>query len=125
MRSLPFAMLIAASLLASPASAAEQESLEVITVTAKRRAASALDVSAAVSVVSEDLGERGMLVTDALRLAPGAFLQQTTPGQGAAIVRGTPTSLYGSDAVGGVVQVVTRVPEFSRSATELRGTWGH
>ena len=95
-------------------------------------------------------------MTDALKMQPGVFLQQTTPGQGAVIirglkgsevlhlvdgfrlnnaifrnaptqylslvapggvdrievVRGAPASLYGSDAVGGVVHVLSRIPSF-------------
>lgn len=105
------------------------------------------------------------LTTDALAANVGTFLQQTTPGQGAAIVRGlygssvlhlvdnirlnnaifrsaptqylalvptiaierleilrgTSASLYGSDAVGGAVEVVTRVPEFDSADTQYRG----
>ncbi|MGB5491475.1 MAG: TonB-dependent receptor, partial [Woeseiaceae bacterium] len=37
------------------------------------------------------------------------------------VLRGTPTSLYGNDAVGGVVQLVTRVPDFESAETEVRG----
>jgi outer membrane receptor protein involved in Fe transport len=37
------------------------------------------------------------------------------------VLRGTPTSLYGNDAVGGVVQLVTRVPRFESNETEVRG----
>ncbi len=37
------------------------------------------------------------------------------------VLRGTPASLYGSDAVGGVVQVVTRVPSFDSQKSEVRG----
>jgi outer membrane receptor protein involved in Fe transport len=36
-------------------------------------------------------------------------------------MRGTPTSLYGNDAVGGVVQLVTRAPAFDSSETQVRG----
>ena len=94
-------------------------------------------------------------------MQPGVFLQQTTPGQGAAIirglkgsevlhlvdgfrlnnaifrnaptqylalvapggvdrievVRGAPASLYGSDAVGGVVQVLSHIPSFDSSGS--------
>ena len=59
-----------------------------ITVTATRRAEKAGDISAALTVIgSEDIvGEK--LITDALAAEPGLFLQQTTPGQGAAIIRG-------------------------------------
>ena len=37
------------------------------------------------------------------------------------VVRGTPASLYGSEAVGGVVQLVTRVPSFESTETQIRG----
>lgn len=113
-------------------------------------------MSASLSVVSSDEIAAGKLLTDSLAMQPGVFLQQTTPGQGAAIVRGlkgsevlhlvdgmrlnnaifrnaptqymalvapgtlerievvrgAPASLYGSDAVGGVVQAISRIPSF-------------
>jgi outer membrane receptor protein involved in Fe transport len=37
------------------------------------------------------------------------------------VLRGTPASLYGSDAVGGVVQLVTRTPRFDPSESGYRG----
>jgi len=37
------------------------------------------------------------------------------------VIRGTPTSLYGNDAVGGVVQAVTRVPRFDSESSETSG----
>ena len=37
-------------------------------------------------------------------------------------MRGTPSSLYGTDAVGGVVQLVTRAPHFDGLDTQVRGT---
>ncbi len=37
------------------------------------------------------------------------------------IVRGTPASLYGSDAVGGIVQAVTRIPAFDSTQTQTAG----
>jgi outer membrane receptor protein involved in Fe transport len=158
-------MLIPIAFPASLPLLAAEEPLDVISVTAKRRAAAASEVSSSVSLVDGELIERGKLVTDALNAVPGVFLQQTTPGQGAAIVRGlkgsavlhlvdglllnnaifrsaptqylalvplaaverlevvrgTPTSLHGSDAVGGVVQVVTHVPEFPDATTGARG----
>jgi outer membrane cobalamin receptor len=130
--------------------------LEEIVVTATRRAATTDHIAAAVSVVNSDEVRRQKLTTDALASEVGVYLQQTTPGQGAAIirglkgsailhlvdgmplsnalfrsaptpylayvpttaverieiVRGTPASLYGSQAVGGVVQVVSRIPRF-------------
>jgi len=133
---------------------AYEQQIEEIQVTATRRPADASDVSAALTVINADEIARAMLATDALASKPGVFLQQTTPGQGAAIirglkgseilhlvdgmrlnnaifrnaptqymalvapgtlerieiVRGAPASLYGSDAVGGVVQMLSRLP---------------
>jgi len=144
------------------------EPLEEIQVTATRRPAATSEVAAALTVItSEELRGR-KLTTDALAAQPGVFLQQTTPGQGAAIVRGlkgseilhlvdgmrmnnaifrnaptqylalvspatverievlrgSPASLYGSDAVGGVVQVVNRVPTFDGRDVEWRREFG-
>jgi len=128
--------------------------LEEVTVTATRRPALADTLSYAVDVVDGPVEDA--LVTDVLRDTVGVFVQQTTPGQGAPIIRGlkgssvlhlvdgfrlnnaifrsaptqyfalvpaigverievlrgTPTSLYGSDAIGGAVQLVTRRPRF-------------
>ena len=130
------------------------ETIDEIQVTATRRPVRAGDVSAALTVISSEDIDRAKLMTDALAARPGVFLQQTTPGQGAAIirglkgsevlhivdgmrlnnaifrnaptqymalvapgtvdrievVRGAPASLYGSDAVGGVVQALSRIP---------------
>ncbi|MGH8224004.1 MAG: TonB-dependent receptor plug domain-containing protein [Woeseiaceae bacterium] len=138
--------------------------IDEIQVTASRRAESAAVVPAAVTVIGPDAIHRQKLITDALAAQRGVFLQQTTPGQGAAIIRGlkgsevlhlvdgfrlnntifrnaptqylslvpvasaervevlrgAPASLYGSDAVGGVVQVVSRFPEFDGDGRELR-----
>jgi outer membrane receptor protein involved in Fe transport len=148
-----------------PAAFSEDEHIDEVLVTATRRAASESDVSSALSLVDADALRSNKLVTDALAEGPGVFLQQTTPGQGAPIIRGqkgsavlhlvdgmrlnnaifrsaptqylalvpvtaiervevlrgTPASLYGSDAVGGVVQLVTRVPNFDSMNTEVRG----
>lgn len=126
-----------------------------------RREMAVSEISTAVSTVAAESIRAEKLVTDALRKAPGIFVQQTTPGQGAAIIRGlkgssvlhmvdgmrlnnaifrsaptqyfalvptmavdrievlrgTPASLYGSDAVGGVVQAVTHVPAFDSEQT--------
>ncbi|MCH8135808.1 MAG: TonB-dependent receptor, partial [Proteobacteria bacterium] len=139
--------------------------IDEILVTATRRHVAADEVSAAVSLIDTDAVRGQKLITDALNNSPGVFLQQTTPGQGAVIVRGmkgssilhlvdglrlnnaifrsaptqylalipvsvverievlrgTLASLYGSDAVGGVVQVVTRVPSFDSQASAVRG----
>ncbi len=139
--------------------------IDEVTVTVKRRLASASDVSSAVTIVDGSFVQGQKLTTDALAANVGTFLQQTTPGQGAAIVRGlygssvlhlvdnirlnnaifrsaptqylalvptvaierleilrgTSASLYGSDAVGGAIEVVTRVPEFDSADTQYRG----
>jgi outer membrane receptor protein involved in Fe transport len=131
-----------------------QEPIEEIQVTATRRPAEIRETSAALTVLTAEDISRSKLMTDALAARPGVFLQQTTPGQGAVIIRGlkgsevlhmvdgmrlnnaifrnAPTqymalvapgtlqrievvrgaaaSLYGSDAVGGVVQALSRVP---------------
>ena len=135
---------------------ADNEPLDEITVLATRRPATVEEVSAAVTAVDRDDVMSRKLTTDALASVAGVNLQQTTPGQGAVIirglkgsavlhlvdgmrlsnaifrtaptpwfalvpvssvkrlevVRGTPASLYGSEAVGGVVQSVSRLPQF-------------
>jgi hemoglobin/transferrin/lactoferrin receptor protein len=144
---------------------AEQERLDEILVTATRRTVSITEVSSGLTLVDGAAARDKKLVTDALDAEIGVYLQQTTPGQGAAIIRGlkgssilhlvdgirlnnaifrsaptqyfalvptgavervellrgTPASLYGSDAVGGVVNLVTRVPRFEGTGTEYRG----
>ena len=150
-------LIIISTFLSTAVSLAQSiETIEEIQVTATRRPAAIGDVSAAITIVSAEDIQKVKLVTDALAAQPGVFLQQTTPGQGAAIirglkgseilhivdgfrlnnaifrnaptqylalvapgsaqrieiVRGAPTSLYGSDAVGGVLQVVSRMPSF-------------
>jgi outer membrane receptor protein involved in Fe transport len=144
---------------------AEQERLDEILVTATRRTVSIAEVSSGLTLVDGSAARDSKLVTDALDVEVGVYLQQTTPGQGAAIIRGlkgssilhlvdgvrlnnaifrsaptqyfalvptsaverievlrgTPASLYGSDAVGGVVQLVTRVPRFDTEETGYRG----
>jgi len=132
------------------------ETIDEIQVTATRRPLSKSNVSAALTVISTEKIRGAKIITDALAAQPGVYLQQTTPGQGAAIirglkgsevlhlvdgmrlnnaifrnaptqylalvapgsvdrieiVRGAPASLYGSDAVGGVIQVLSRIPSF-------------
>ena len=155
--------VLAAGLLAWTLSAAGQETIEEIQVTATRRPAALREVSAALTVVTAEEIARAKLVTDSLAARPGVFVQQTTPGQGAAIIRGlkgsevlhlvdgmrlnnaifrnaptqymalvapgsiervevlrgAPASLYGSDAVGGVVQAVSRIPAFDDAGTRF------
>jgi len=145
--------------------AAEQDAIDEVLVMATRRTVSTAEISSGLTLVDGDSVRRHKLVTDALDANVGVFLQQTTPGQGAAIIRGlkgssilhlvdgmrlnnaifrsaptqyfalvptsaverveilrgTPASLHGSDAVGGIVQLVTRVPEFDSSETEVLG----
>jgi hemoglobin/transferrin/lactoferrin receptor protein len=137
------------------------EIVEEIQITATRRPVELVDVSAALTIVTAEEIISGKLITDSLSAVPGVFLQQTTPGQGAAIVRGlkgsevlhlvdgmrlnnaifrnAPTqymalvapgtlerievvrgasaSLYGNDAVGGVVQAISRVPDFDSAGS--------
>ena len=144
---------------------AHADEIDEIVVTAVRRAVAEDQLSISLDTVERDQVARNVLLTDALRDAPGVFLQQTTPGQGAAIVRGqkgsavlhlvdgmrlnnaifrsaptqylalvpvaaiesvevlrgTPTSLYGNDAVAGVVQLVTRTPRFDSDELQARG----
>jgi outer membrane cobalamin receptor len=148
----------------APAQSYERTAIEEIQVTATRRPTEVSDVSAALTLIASDEIHSAKLTTDALAAQIGVYLQQTTPGQGAAIIRGlkgseilhivdgmrlnnaifrnAPTqylalvspgtvdrievlrgaaaSLYGSDAVGGVVQVLSRVPKFDGSETEYR-----
>ncbi len=159
-------LLVGAPLLASAVSPpASAEPIEEIRVLATRRTVDIADVSASVSASGRDAALEKKLATDALQDLVGVALQQTTPGQGAAIVRGlkgssilhlvdgmrlnnamfrsaptpwfalvpatsierievirgTPASLYGSDAVGGVVQSVSRLPEFDSDVTVTAG----
>ena len=145
----------------------DEEALDEIVVSVKRRDAAVAEVSAAVGTITTDSAGPLVLSTDALDQVPGVFLQQTTPGQGTAIVRGlrgssvlhvvdgarlnnaivrsaptqygalvpvtaiervevlrgSSTSLYGSDAVGGIVEFVTRVPSFDTDEVERRGNF--
>ncbi|MEN7343001.1 MAG: TonB-dependent receptor plug domain-containing protein, partial [Pseudomonadota bacterium] len=139
-------------LLAMPVAA--EQVIEEIVVTAARRAVTADALSQASTIVVPGDSGAEALLTETLRNEVGVFLQQTTPGQGAPIIRGlrgsavlhlvdgmrlnnaifrsAPTqylalvpvsatdrievlrggsaSLYGTDAVAGVVNVVTKMP---------------
>ena len=147
-------IFLAAALFAAAPAEADDDLLEHVIVTATRRSTDMTEVSAAISTVGSETVISQKLPTDALQSLPGVYLQQTTPGQGAAIIRGlkgsailhlvdgmrlsnalfrtaptpwfalvpvtsverleiirgTPASLYGSEAVGGVVQSVSRMP---------------
>ncbi len=150
---------------AASQSATDTPELDEVVVTATRRAVSSEEISSGLTLLSRETVQSAKLVTDALASNVGVYLQQTTPGQGAPIIRGlkgssilhlvdgvrlnnaifrsaptqyfalvpvtsverievlrgTPASLYGNDAVGGVVQLVTRVPKFESVEAEVRG----
>lgn len=155
-----FACLCCAATAASSAA-----SIDEIQVTATRRTTNLSDISIAVTVVGAEQLDLGNLATDALAGQAGAFLQETTPGQGAVVVRGmkgsevlhlvdsmrlnnaifrnAPTqyaalvdpkivervevargsisSLYGSDVMGGAVNFITDKPEFFDAGSGYRG----
>lgn len=136
--------------------------LEEVQVTATRRTGATLETAPGVSVVGSERLQAAspLILSDALKGVAGAFVQQTTPGQGIPIVRGLKgsevlhlvdgsrlnnalfrnapnqylalidpavierievvrgplSSLYGSDAMGGVVNVLTRKPAFGETS---------
>jgi len=161
----PLAALLAGSLLPwVPARATE--GLETVQVTATRRAESTFDVPVATDVIGRDeiRAAAPQTVMEALRGRAGAYVQQTTPGQGIVIlrglkgsellhvvdgfrlndavfrnapnqyvalvdsqslarieaVRGPMSALYGSDAMGGVLQMLTWEPRFEGSEWQSR-----
>jgi TonB-dependent heme/hemoglobin receptor len=162
----PLAALLAGSLLPwVPARATE--GLETVQVTATRRAESTFDVPVATDVIDRDeiRAAAPQTVMEALRGQAGAYVQQTTPGQGVVVlrglkgsevlhvvdgfrlndaifrnapnqyvalvdsqslarieaVRGPMSALYGSDAMGGVLQMLTWEPRFEGSEWQTRG----
>jgi len=142
--------------------------IEEIQVTATRRATEASKVSATLTLIDSNKIRGVKVVTDVLAAQVGVYLQQTTPGQGAAIIRGlkgseilhlvdgmrlnnaifrnaptqylalvspgivdrievlrgTSTALHGSDAIGGIVQIFSRIPKFDTSVMEYRRSVG-
>jgi len=138
--------------------------LDEVIVTASRRPVDSDNLSSSLSLIDRQDIVVQKLTTDALASSVGVYLQQTTPGQGAAIIRGlkgsailhlvdgmplsnamfrsaptpylalvpttaierieiirgTPASLYGNQAVGGVIQVVSRVPNFDSDKLQFR-----
>ena len=138
--------------------------MEEIKVTATRRTIETSNVSTALTLIDSNKVRGVKVITDALAAQVGVYLQQTSPGQGAAIIRGlkgseilhlvdgmrlnnaifrnaptqylalvspstvdrievlrgTSTSLHGSDAIGGVVQIFSRIPKFDTSVTKYR-----
>jgi len=143
---------------------ASDDAIDEVVVLASRRPMAASEISSSLSIVGRDETLSQKLITDALSTRIGVYVQQTTPGQGAAIIRGlkgsavlhlvdgmplnnavfrsaptpylslvpttaverieiirgTPSSLYGSQAVGGVVKIISRVPKFELRDTEYR-----
>ena len=139
----------------------ENDSLEHVQVTATRTNQRDIDIAAAVTAIDEDtvLELAPDVIAEVLRGQPGAFFQQTTPGQGIPIirglkgsqvlhmvdgmrlnnaffrnapnqylglvdsfaaqrievVRGAQGSLYGADAMGGVLNILTQEPGFRGS----------
>lgn len=148
---------------------ASTATLPPIVITATRNEAKAFEVVSPVTVVTEEEIARksGAGLPDALRGETGVFVQQTTAGQGAPIirgligssvlmlvdgmrlnnaffrpapnqfyalvdpwnverlevVRGPGSALYGSDAMGGVINVVTPTPRFGGADWQWRPGW--
>lgn len=153
-----------------PETAQEKEGLihlQEVTVTATREERKSFDVPNAVTIVDrEDVDRQApRVLPDLLRGETGVFVQQTTPGQSAPIirgligssilmlvdgmrlntaffrsapnqyfalvdpynvdrlevVRGAGSTLYGSDAMGGVLNVITPIPRFTTDQWQLHG----
>jgi len=160
------AAILAGSLLPL-ASAHATETLETVQVTATRRGESTFDVPVATDVIDRDeiRAAAPQTVMEALRGQAGAYVQQTTPGQGIVVlrglkgsevlhvvdgfrlndaifrnapnqyvalvdsqalarieaVRGPMSALYGSDAMGGVLQMLTWEPRFEGAGWQSHG----
>ncbi len=143
------------------------ERLDQLVVTAGRRAEQAIDSAVAISVVDAESArvETPQTIADLLRGEVGAYVQQTTPGQGnilirglkgseilhlvdgvrvnnaffrnapnqylalidaqnierVEVLRGPASALYGGDAMGGVVHILTPEPRFEGAAWSRRG----
>lgn len=76
-------------------------------------------------------GNQNLLLIDGIRLnnatfryGPNQYLATVDPltTERIEVVRGSGSVLYGSDAIGGVVQVFTRNPEFSTQGFKVRGS---
>ncbi|MBI4379909.1 MAG: TonB-dependent receptor [candidate division NC10 bacterium] len=151
-----------------PSSQQEQTiELSPVVVTATRGERPSFDVPNAVTIVDREDAERQAprVLPDLLRGETGVFVQQTTPGQSAPIirgligssilmlvdgmrlntaifrsapnqyfalvdpynvqrievVRGAGSALYGSDAMGGVINVLTPVPRLASEQWQLHG----
>ena len=157
-------MVASAESRAKRAGQGNSERIPEITVTATRRATHRADVMRATTVVPNARSGLSGSLPEMLQGASGVFVQRTTSGQGAPIlrgfigssvlilvdgmrlnnaifrpspnqylalvdpfyvdrievVRGTGSSLYGSDAMGGVVNVLTRLHTFGSDEWEAR-----
>ena len=78
-----------------PVLAQDDAAIDEIQITATRRPAKTANVSAALPLVPGEKIHNKKLTTDARMMQPGVFLQHTTPGQGAVVVRG----LMGSEVL--------------------------
>ena len=160
-----YPLVLLACLCCTAAAANSSASIDEIQVTATRRSTNLADISTAVTVVGAEQLVLNNLATDAFAGQAGVFLQETTPGQGAVIIRGmkgsevlhlvdtmrlnnaifrnAPTqyvalvdpkiverveiargsisSLYGSDVMGGAVNFITHKPEFFNTGVGFRG----
>ncbi len=145
----------------------EVDALEHVQVTATRTNKRDIDISAAVTVIDEEdvLQLAPDVIAEMLRGQPGAFFQQTTPGQGIPIIRGLKGSqvlhlvdgmrlnnaffrnapnqylglvdsfatervevvrgsqgvLYGADAMGGVLNMLTPEPSYDEEQWQQEG----
>jgi TonB-dependent heme/hemoglobin receptor len=167
---LVFAPLVAAAEMEEDESTEELQTsqhMESVVVTATRTESSLLRIAEAVTVVgAEDIDRKAPdVLAEMLRGMPGAFFQQTTPGQGIPIIRGlkgsevlhlvdgmrlnnaffrnapnqylglvdayatqstevirgAAPSLYGADAMGGVVHILTSEPEMPGENWQTEG----
>ena len=144
-----------------------ERTMETVVVTATRKEESLIDVAEAVSLVGlEEINRMAPdILAEMVRGLPGAYFQQTTPGQGIPIirglkgsqvlhlvdgmrlnnaffrnapnqylglvdvydtertevVRGAAPSLYGADAMGGVLQVLSPEPSFDGPERQTAG----
>jgi outer membrane receptor protein involved in Fe transport len=147
----------------------ENDTLEHVQVTATRTSKRDIDISAAVTAIDEsEIRELAPdVIAEMLRGQPGAFYQQTTPGQGIPIIRGLKGSqvlhlvdgmrlnnaffrdapnqylglvdsfaasrmevvrgsqgtLYGADAMGGVVNILTPDPSYDQTEWRQEGSF--
>ncbi|RMG22941.1 MAG: TonB-dependent receptor [Bacteroidetes bacterium] len=77
-------------------------------------------------------GSRSLILIDGIRLstplaspAPFSFLSTVDPAQLSRVelLRGSGATQYGNGAMGGVLQLFTRTPSYSRQGVEVHGSW--